>query len=295
MPISYSCPHCGKQFTVADQYAGQTGPCAACGQSITIPGAPPAFPGAGQGYAYAPRPASSSGAGAGTVALIVVLVVLVMMCPCGIALLLPAVQAAREAARRSQSQNNLKQIAIALHNYHDTYNEFPPAVVTDASGQPLYSGRVLLLPYLEQKPLYDAFDKSQAWNGPNNMAISQTTLPVFLDPSAGSPTPGQCNYGFLTGQGAMFEAGKPSRMRDITDGTSNTIAIMEAQYVAGSWAEPSDIDIAEIGGALPPGNHPGGNLVVMADGSVRFIAKTINPQVLQALTTRSGNEAVSPP
>jgi hypothetical protein len=129
MAINYSCPHCGKQFNVADQYAGQTGPCAACGQTMTIPGAmPPA------GY-YASRPASSGSSG-GLVAMIVVLAIVVLMCPCGVALLLPAVQAAREAARRTTSQNNLKQIGLALHNYHDTYGQFPPAVVTDSSGQP---------------------------------------------------------------------------------------------------------------------------------------------------------------
>ena len=76
---------------------------------------------------------------------------------CGmVALLLPAVQAAREAARRAQSSNNLKQIGLAMHNYHDTYGTFPPAVVTDASGKPLYSGRVLLLPFMEQAALFDA-------------------------------------------------------------------------------------------------------------------------------------------
>ncbi len=292
MPISYACPHCGKQFTVADQYAGQTGPCAACGQTITIPGAPGGFPGPGQGYNYAPPRASGGGIGAGTVALIVALAVLVLMCPCGVALLLPAVQAAREAARRSQSSNNLKQIAIALHNYHDTHREFPPAVVTDANGQPLYSGRVLLLPYLEQKPLYDAFDKSQAWNSPANMALSQSMIPVFVDPSAGTPTPGQCNYAFLTGTGAMFEAGKPSRMSVIIDGTSNTIALVEVQHAASSWAEPTGLDIGQLGGTLPPGSHPGGNLVVLADGSVRFISKTVNPQTLQSLMTRNGQEPV---
>src|SRR5262245_40841618 len=136
MPISYSCPHCGKQFSVAEQFAGQTGPCAACGKPITIPAAI-------GGYAYKPQAASGGGGGLAVIA--IVLVVLVVFCGgAGVALLLPAVQAAREAARRAQSSNNLKQIGLALHNYHSVHNTFPPAVVTDASGKPLYSGRVLL-------------------------------------------------------------------------------------------------------------------------------------------------------
>jgi hypothetical protein len=282
MPISYSCPHCGKQFSVAEQFAGQSGPCAACGQVITIPGGMP------MGHGYAPRP-SSGGMGGGTVALIVVLAVVVLMCPCGIALLLPAVHAAREAARRSQSANNLKQIGIALHNYHDTYQQFPPAVVTDANGQPLYSGRVLLLPFMEQKPLYDQWDKSTAWDSPQNLALSQTVLKVFVDPSAPS---GSCHYEFVTGPGAMFEAGSPHTIGAVTDGLSNTIAVVEMRTTSPSWAAPSSIDINQLSAGLPQTNHPGGGQVLLSDGSVRFISQSIDPQVLRSLSTRNGGEAI---
>ena len=284
MPISYSCPHCGKQFSVADQYAGQSGPCAACGQVITIPGGMPT------GGAYAPRSSGGGAMAGGTIALIVVLAVLVLMCPCAIALLLPAVQAAREAARRSQSMNNLKQIGLAIHNYHDTYKQYPPAVVRDANGQPLYSGRVLLLPYLEQSPLYDQWDKSAAWDSPQNLPLSQVAMKVFDDPSA--PQEQHSHYEFLTGKGAMFEEGSPHSLSAITDGTSNTIAVVEMRSANPNWAAPSSIDIGQLSSGLPQGNHPGGNLVLMADGSVRFVAQTINPQTLQQLSTRNGGEAV---
>ena len=293
MPINYACPHCGKQFTVADQYAGQSGPCAACGQTITIPGTPMGMPPAG--YAYPPRPAAGGG-GSSVVFIVIALVAVLLVCPgVLIALLFPAVQAAREAARRSASANNLRQIGIALHNYHDTYNALPPAVVTDANGQPLYSGRVLLLPFMEQAPLYDAFDKSQAWDSPANMALSQTMIKSFVDPSARPSGPGQCNYAFLTGTGTMFEADKKLKFADITDGLSNTIMVMEVQSTGSSWAAPSDVDIAQLAGGLPPGNHPGGGQVVLGDGSVRFLSQTIDPNVLKALGTRAGNESVTAP
>jgi prepilin-type processing-associated H-X9-DG protein len=282
MPISYSCPHCGKQFSVADQYAGQSGPCAACGQVITIPGGA-----AAPSYQYAPKP--SSGMGGGTVALIVVLAVILLMCPCGIALLLPAVQAAREAARRTSSANNLKMIGIALHNYHDTYKQFPPAIVTDANGQPLYSGRVLLLPFLEQAPLFQQWDQSAAWDSPQNRALSQSVLKVFVDPSAPS---GTCHYEFVTGQGAMFEAGSPHTIADVTDGLSNTIAVVEMRTTNSSWAAPTSVDISQLSAGLPQTNHPGGGQVLMGDGSVRFISQSIDPQVLKSLSTRNGAETV---
>src|SRR5438067_5365944 len=193
MPIPYSCPHCGKQFSVAEQFAGQTGPCAACGQPITIP-VPP-------GYSY-PAPAGGRGswgvlitllavAGIGGICVIAILV----------ALLLPAVQAAREAARRMQSSNHLKQLALAMQNYHDVYQCFPPAVVTDADGKPLYSGRVLLLPYLDEQTLYGQFDRSQAWDSPANLPLTQKAPSVFLDPSAPRGVAGQTDYVFVTGKG----------------------------------------------------------------------------------------------
>src|SRR5438045_4984712 len=98
MPISYSCPHCGKQYNVADQYGGQTGPCASCGKPITIP-----LPGAAP--VYAPQPSKSSSAGliiAGVVGCGVFGLAIIGVL---VALLLPAVQAAREAARRMQASN----------------------------------------------------------------------------------------------------------------------------------------------------------------------------------------------
>ncbi len=285
MPIAYSCPHCGKQFSVAEQFAGQTGPCAGCGKPITIPTAAGSF-------AYAPQPASGGG-GLAVVAL--VLVVLVVLCAGGgLALLFPALHSAREAARRAQSTNNLKQIGLALHMYHDMYQTFPPAVVTDASGKPLYSGRVLLLPFLEQENLYRAFQKDEPWDSPSNLAISQTSIKLFMDASSTDTTPGKTDYLFVTGQGTVFEGAKSVPMGQIADGTANTILAIDVKNSGVHWAEPRDLDLSQPV-QLPAGNHNNGNIVLFADGSVRYVTQTVSPQTLREMATKSGGEVVNMP
>lgn len=282
MPIAYSCPHCGKQSTVADQYAGQTGPCAACGKPITIPGVP-------LKTNYAPAAAA---AGGGLAVVAIALVVMLVLCGgVGVALLLPAVQAARESARRMQSSNNLKQIGLALHNYHDQYKSFPPAVVTDATGKPLYSGRVLLLPYLEQQNLYSAFHLDEPWDSPNNLALSQTPIKTFLDASNPNVSPGQTDYLFVTGAGTVFEAGGTPTIGTVADGLSNTLLVVEVKGSGVKWSEPRDLDLSQPI-PLPPGNHPNINLILLGDGSVRSVNKNLSPQTIRELATKNGGEAV---
>src|SRR4051794_3818491 len=97
-----------------------------------------------------------------------------------IALLVPAVQAAREAARRSQCVNNLKQIGLAMHNYNSAYDVFPPAVITDPDGKPLLSWRVLLLPFLDEQALYEQFKLDEPWDSPNNKPLLSRMPKVFI-------------------------------------------------------------------------------------------------------------------
>jgi len=293
MSIPFTCPHCGVQTNVGEQYAGQTGPCSSCGKTITVPlvsGGPPAY--------SAPRKSS-----AGPVIAIILVAVLVGVFVCGgilVALLLPATQAAREAARRAQCTNQLKQIGIAMHNYHDTYRCFPPAVITDEDGEPMRSWRVAILPFIEQAPLFDQYDFSEPWNGPNNRVLECAFPDTYRCPDDTAPASLETSYVMIVGEGTT--GGEPNeavKIASVKDGTSNTILAIE---VAGSdihWMEPRDLTVEEaVSFITNPGAtgllhvHPGGVNVLMADGSVRFLPESTDPETVRLLLTRDDGQPI---
>jgi type II secretory pathway pseudopilin PulG len=108
----------------------------------------------------------------------------------GIALLIPAPTRSRVAARRTQCKNNLKQIGLALHNYHEHYGTFPPAYTVDSKGTRLHSWRTLILPYVDQTELFNKIDLSKAWDDPVNAEAAKTELYAYHCPSA----PGANNH-----------------------------------------------------------------------------------------------------
>lgn len=226
----------------------------------------------------------------------IVALVLLVLCGGGAgALFFVARSSMRPVQQRLQATNNMKQIAIALHNYHDTWNALPPAVVNDADGKPLYSGRVLLLPYLEQSPLYDAWDKNKAWDSPENLSLAEQLLPVFQHPSD-SANSSACDFLFITGPGTVFDSPKgAARFADVHDGLSNTIFLAEARGAGlHSWAEPKEI--APNGkGATPSGHDPKLILVGYCDGSVQSMDAAQFQTLLLPLSTRSGGEVVPRP
>src|ERR1700690_1532678 len=97
-------------------------------------------------------------------------------------LMLPPVTDGRPA-RRTECKNHLKQLALAMHNYHDTYGSFPPAYIPDKNGRPMHSWRVLLLPFLEFGPLYDQYRFDEPWNGPHNRELAKLPIALFHCPT----------------------------------------------------------------------------------------------------------------
>jgi type II secretory pathway pseudopilin PulG len=128
------------------------------------------------------------------------------LCILGIllALCLPALRGTRVAARRTELQNKLHRIGIALQSYEVAHGCFPPAVVRDKAGMPLYSGRVLLLPFLDQQALFDEFDKNNAWNSPKNQQLTRTSLKAFTNPSSKKLQHGQTDILFVRNGKTIF-------------------------------------------------------------------------------------------
>ncbi len=208
----------------------------------------------------------------------------------------PAFRAVRDAAAREQSLNNLKQIALAVHNHHDVFNEFPRDVL-DKDGNPLLSWRVHLLPYLEQQQLYNQFRMDERWDGPNNKKLSRAVLKVFLSPNAppaqaGPDAPGLTHYQGFAGPGAMFEPGAKLKFGDVTDGTSCTLLVVETTAVP--WAAPGDVPF-DPKKPLPKFGLPGTEalLVALADGSARAVdPKKVGEKTLKGAITRAGGEVL---
>jgi prepilin-type N-terminal cleavage/methylation domain-containing protein len=194
----------------------------------------------------------SSRRGFTLIELLVVIAIIAVL----IALLLPAVQQAREAARRSQCKNNLKQLGLAIHNYHDSIGTLPIGYAGDATGRGLVKG---VLPYIDQAPLFNAWNESVAYNiEPNQTTVCRIRQTVHTCPS---DTPAQWyngipQYNYAPNYGNTTITRQPSlngvafspapfyfddnqldpavcyRIRDITDGTSNTLMMMEVRQGA---------------------------------------------------------------
>jgi hypothetical protein len=212
-----------------------------------------------------------------------------------VALTLPAVQAAREAARRNASTNQLKQIGVALHNHANARREFPARAVLDKEGKPLLSWRVAILPYLGEAALYKEFHLDEPWDSPHNRKLIERMPDAYANPNLDAP--GTTNYLAVAGPGTVFETTRPLRFQDIKDGLARTILIVEAEPGrAVPWTRPADLEFDATRPLAGLENvRPGGFSALFADGSVRFLASGIDPKMLRALFTYAGREDVALP
>jgi Protein of unknown function (DUF1559) len=213
------------------------------------------------------------------------------------ALLLPAVQKVREAAARAQGQNNLKQLALAMHNHNSAYRgKLPAHAIYGKDGKPLLSWRVAILPFVGQDHLYRQFKLDEPWDGEHNKKLIPLMPKVYLAPDAPPvPEPGGTYYQIFVGGGAVWESGPnpPGLPRTFVDGTSNTIMIAEAGAPV-IWTKPDDLAYDPAKPLPKLGNvwSRQGFLVALGDGSVRLIRPTVSEATLRAAITANGREVL---
>jgi len=226
-----------------------------------------------------------------------------------ITFLQPARSRARPAARKAQCRNNLKQIAIALHNYHDAHGSFPPAYIADEDGRPMHSWRVLILPYLDQKALYEEYDFDEPWDGPDNSRLAAVEGYLFQCPEEQLGMIPVTSYVAVAGPNSMWPGGNPTSFGDCADDPDNTLLVVEVANSGINWMEPRDLDISEITPQVNPKNgrgisslhagsksprKPCGAHAAFVDGSVRFLPENTRPEQLRAMLIRSDGEPVGP-
>lgn len=246
--------------------------------------------------------------------LMVVLAIIAIM----VGLLMPAVQAARESARKTQCQSNLKQIGIGIHGYHNARNRLPVGCLEWRGPMSPRTNRqfawsAFLLPYLDQQPLFDSIDFKQPYDAAVNAASAATKLSIFICPSApeNESIRGKTDYGGLFGErirdrhpdDGVFLYDRRIEWDDITDGLARTLIV--AEDIGGpdsEWINGRNVFV-QAGGINDPdawagdneirSQHSGGAMALFADGHVQFLANELDVQVLGALITRKGRESIS--
>jgi len=208
-----------------------------------------------------------------------------------------AIREARDAAIACQAQSHLNQLQLALHNYHAMHGCFPPAYLTDTKGAPVHSWRVLILPFIEQKSLYDAYRFDEPWNGPNNVTLADRMPEIFHMPSEPAST-AMTNIVAIVGPGTAFPGSKSTRIKDFADGLDNTILLTEIAASDIPWLEPRDLRVEEMSFTVNDQRKPSvsssrrrGPYVVFADSIHAYqVSPSLRPEALEALTTIAGGE-----
>jgi len=255
---------------------------------------------------YFPGKARAAGGDSGmTLGLIIggsVLFVMLLLCAGGFAFrtmfmgrsTLTAVQTARESAREAMCRNNLRQIGLALHNYHDMYGSFPPAYIADESGRPMHSWRVLILPQLDQQALYSRYRWDEPWDGPNNSQLLSEMPAIYRCPSHPETNSTNTAYAGVFGPKSMFRGTLGIRLADVTDAPMYTAMVGELTDADIPWMQPRDVDITQhpvLGDSEGFSSyHPDGVHFLFVDGSARLVPEETDEEMIKALYTVSGGE-----
>lgn len=209
-----------------------------------------------------------------------------------------AVNASAESSNHRERMGRFKQIALAMHNYYDTHKCLPPAAIRDKDGKPLLSWRVAILPYLEQNDLYKQFHLDEPWDSPHNSSLIGKMPGTYMDlgPKAHQLNhEGKTTFQVPVGPQTVFYKNEGSKFSEITDGTSQTIWVVEvAPAHAVAWTKPEDwnFDLKQPRKGLERTDRSSFT-AAFADGHVEIIdLSKIDDNKLRALITRAGREVI---
>lgn len=324
MSYLFTCDHCQTKTLVDDQYSGQTGRCVTCGHDIRLPNFAPAEPSAG-------RPINQTAAGGKPVwdsrrsqplarRLVAAAIVLVVVACAAVAMVRyggPTLSTIQTNRMRLQSQRNIERIASALNAYAADHGTYPPPAIGRPDGTLMHSWRVLILPYLGEKQLFNAYDFDQPWDAPANLELTHR-MPAVYRSSASPLYSGDAAYYLITGPGTLFPPAPspaspatrqpstflPLSPAAVADDPGQTLLVVEANSMTSgyypSWLEPRDLDVTRMQGLI--GSSPGyeigglsggGAVVATVDGRSHFLSDQVSPAIVMALISIAGGEPLA--
>lgn len=306
MPFQFTCPYCFKKTLVDDAIAGESGPCASCGKTITVPEPAARLPSA---IGLADRPPLKVHAVrtqrrilAWSVQAVGLIAAVIVVFSLSSYLLWPTFQGLKARRDRVASFNNLQRIAEALNAYAVQHGSYPPPVVSDASGKPLYSWRVLILEQLGESYLAGKFRRDLAWDAPENASVLSQCPSVFICPTLNrTQVASSANYALIMGNNTLFPSSGPLSPSQVTDGRDRTLLVVEVERAGGEWSQPWDIDVAKLNTKIGfgginaiGGNHVGGGAIAFADGTPGWLPEALSPALLRGLISPAGGEQIDP-
>lgn len=224
----------------------------------------------------------------------IVICSVILACSGLIAASLPGILEPSSAHRRTISVQNLKQIGLALHSYHQEYRCFPPAYIADENGRPMHSWRVLILPYMDQQAIYNRYRFDEPWDGPHNRNLHPLRPHMYADPSSHDETQSFTNYAVITGEGTMFPGAKPVAIRNVRDGVSTVLAVVSIGDSDIVWCEPRDLEFDAMSFRINDPDLPGIACerfdtvpVLFGDASVQALEEGISSDQLRSMILRS--------
>ena len=295
--IPFTCPHCGTYTEVANDYAGQTGPCAACRKPVTVPDLADTST-----VRRLPRSRSftkailfvlSAAFLGGVFVTVFGLIFIAAFQPESIPFL------GQVAPPPPVCKSNLEKIYLALDAYAREHGTYPPAYTVDEKGKPMHSWRVLLLPYLDENQLFSKYDMTKPWDDPINMqAVGRRMPEVYGCPNMNSSRD-ETSYMVVCGPTLVFDGVTKRRPEDITDKMSETMLVIEVADTDVHWMEPVDLSVTSMTWIVNAdkgiGSHHStpGMHVLTADGVVHHLEEMTPPEELQSIATRGGGEVAA--